>query len=188
VNAADELPDLTTRVRLRPGCESARAIDAWGSAVSGVCWFTKHPAAARQLRNAGDEGKRAERTLSTLVRGNLRKQGTIMRREGENATRGSRYKKLADVGRHALLSALSDDDDEAALLRDFASIGHPVLGDAESGDLASNQFLEHRHGLDRAFLHCTRSRLQVDGATWLVAESALAPDLSRVLASLGRSD
>jgi 23S rRNA (uracil1939-C5)-methyltransferase len=188
VNAEGELPDLTTRVRSLPGCQDARAIDAWGPSVSGVCWFTKHAAAVRQLRNTGDESTRAERTLSALVRGSLRKQGTIMRREGENAARGSRYKKLADVGRHAWLSALSDDADEAALLRDFASIGHPVLGDAESGDLASNQFLEHRHGLDRTFLHCTHSRLQVDGATWLTAESELAPDLSRVLASLGKSD
>jgi 23S rRNA (uracil1939-C5)-methyltransferase len=188
VNPQAELPDLTTRVRLRPGCQGARAIDAWGPSVSGVCWFTKHAAAARQLRHVGDDAVRGERTLSILVRGSLRKQGTIMRREGESAARGSRYRKLADVGRHALLSAISDDADEAALLRDFVSIGHPVLGDGESGDLASNQFLEHRHGLDRAFLHCTHSRLQVDGATWLEAESELAPDLARALASLGRSD
>jgi 23S rRNA (uracil1939-C5)-methyltransferase len=188
VDRAADLPHLTTRVRLRPGCEGAQAIDDWGPSVSGVCWFTKHAAAARQLRNSGAAGARAERTLSLLVRGSLRKQGTVMRREGESAARGSRYKKLADVGRHALLSAICDDADEAALLRDFVSIGHPVLGDAESGDLASNQFLEHRHGLDRAFLHCTHSRLQVDGATWLEAKSELAPDLARVLNSLGKSD
>jgi len=122
--------------------------------------------------------------LLVLARGNLRKQGTITRRGAGTATCGARYHKQADVGRHSLLRVLTDDVDELGALRDFASISHPVLGDVVHGDSASNHFLEHRHGLDRAFVHCVTSRLRV-GAEIHEASSELAPDLARVLASLG---
>jgi 23S rRNA (uracil1939-C5)-methyltransferase len=186
-SATANTPSLTARVRRLAGCQQARALDAWGEGVSGVCWFAKHAAAAARSRQAtcGPGQQRSERTLLVLARGNLRKQGTITRRAGETTGAGSRYKKQGDVGRHALLRVTSTDVAEAGTLRDFASISHPVLGDASLGDRASNQFLEHRHGLDRAFVHCASSSLWVDAKTQLAAHSELAPDLARVLASLG---
>jgi hypothetical protein len=45
--------------------------------------------------------------------------------------------------------------------------------------------MAHRHGLDRAFIHCRRSALGAADGRRLEAECELAPDLSRVLASLG---
>jgi hypothetical protein len=114
-----------------------------------------------------------------LVRGNLRKQGTITR----PGALGTRYKKERDVGRHSLASALVSDSDEVALLRDFASIGRQVLGDARHGDRRSNEHAEHRHGLDRAFVHCRATLLQSEGGVTRVA-CELAPDLLQVLASV----
>jgi 23S rRNA (uracil1939-C5)-methyltransferase len=166
-------PSLTQRVRRLPDCGQAMALDAWGDAVSGVCWFAK-----------GADAAARERTLLVLTRGNLRKQGTITRRRGGDAGPGSRYKKQADIGRHSLANVLTLDPVESGTLRDFVSIGHPVLGDAGNGDAASNQFMEHRHGLDRAFVHCSSSRLVGEGATAREASCELAPDLARVVASL----
>jgi hypothetical protein len=57
------------------------------------------------------------------------------------------------------------------------------LGDAVHGDPSSNDFLQHRHGLDRPFVHVRSSRL---GSAEAVSE--LAPDLQRVLDSLGSDE
>ena len=173
------LDSLTERVQLLPGCQQAEALETWGAGVSGVCWFSKRASADTKPTPLG------ERTLLVLARGSLRKQGTVTRRHDGTTTRGSRYKKQADVGRHALVSTINEDPSETGTLRDFASIGHPVLGDATIGDAASNQFMEHRHGLDRAFVHCLDSRLATPDGAVRVARSELAPDLSRVLTSLG---
>lgn len=172
------LDSLTARVQRLPGCEHARALDAWGNAVSGATWFVKSAVPAPEPALLG------EHTLLVLARGTLRKQGTVTRRASATKTRGSRYKKQANVGRHALVVVVNEDADETGTLRDFAGIGHPVLGDAVTGDAASNQFLEHRHGLDRAFVHCEQSRLCAPDGVERVAHSQLAPDLSRVLTSL----
>jgi 23S rRNA (uracil1939-C5)-methyltransferase len=178
---------LSARVRRLAGCQDARALDAWGDGVSGVCWFAKHAAANAQWLASTQAGSpRSQRALLLLSRGTLRKQGTIARRDGSAPGRGSPYKKQSDVGRHALVRVTTSDASEAATLRDFVSIAHPVLGDPRSGDPASNQFLEHRHGLDRPFVHCASSQLQLAGTT-LSADSELAPDLARVVSSLGRA-
>jgi hypothetical protein len=175
----DGQPSLTQRVRQLPGCEHALALDAWGAVVSGVCWFAKRQAATAPAK------LESTARLLVLARGNLRKQGTITRRSGDAAGPGSRYKKQADVGRHSLLDVLTHDSAETGTLRDFMTISHPVLGDAANGDAASNQFMAHRHGLDRAFVHCKSSRLGGDDMQAREASCELAPDLARVVASLG---
>jgi 23S rRNA (uracil1939-C5)-methyltransferase len=65
----------------------------------------------------------------------------------------------------------------------FAGIGHPILGDAEHGDAPSNAFFEHRHGLDRSFLHCSAVRLSLSSGALELA-SPLPGELSAVLQSL----
>jgi 23S rRNA (uracil1939-C5)-methyltransferase len=152
-----------------------------GAAMSGVVFRAKTPTAADSL---GQALREAERELTLLVRGNLRKQGTIARRQPSLVAHGARYKKQANVGRHSLVSAMVKDADENATLGDFASIGHPVLGDARYGDPRSNQHLEHRHGLDRAFVHCAAVRLRSHTGDELHVRAELAPDLAQVLASL----
>jgi 23S rRNA (uracil1939-C5)-methyltransferase len=57
-----------------------------------------------------------------------------------------------------------------------------VLGDARYGAPASNRHFEHKHGLDRSFLHLMRVELQLAGrADPLVLEAPLAGDLASVL-------
>ncbi|HEY6080044.1 MAG TPA: methyltransferase [Polyangiaceae bacterium] len=176
---------LLARVRGLPSCGEARTVESWGPGVSGVCWFAKHEDDAAPLRSAL---ARAERELTVLARGNLRKQGTITRRAGESATRGARYQKLRDAGRHSLMHVRASDADETGTLRDFASIGHPVLGDARYGDARSNQHVEHRFGLDRPFVHCQAIALTMPDGRALRVSSELAPDLAGVLASLGSDE
>jgi len=170
----DGARSLCQRVRALPGLADAVPLEAWGRDVSGVCWFAANPEAARVVATG-------ERRLSLLVRGNLRKQGTISR--GQHGA-GARYRKLADVGRHSLATVTVSDRDESPALRDFAHIGRPVLGSAEHGDASTNEFVWHRHGLDRAFVHVDESTVQDERGTTLTARSPLAPDLATVLESL----
>jgi 23S rRNA (uracil1939-C5)-methyltransferase len=173
---------LTARVRALSGWSSAVPLENWGPEVSGVCWFARDAAGASRLMTAHRAGMR---TFMLLARGNLRKQGTVTRRSPPGATRGARYTKLDDAARHSVVLAKSEDADERAVLADFASIRHPVLGDAVSGDSASNRFAWHRHALDRAFVHVAESSFgaAADG-TLRQAQSPLAPDLTWVLESL----
>lgn len=67
----------------------------------------------------------------------------------------------------------------------MAAIGHPLLGDARYGNGPSNRYFEHRHGLDRPFLHAARVRLAATAdAAELSFEAPLAADLRAVQASL----
>jgi 23S rRNA (uracil1939-C5)-methyltransferase len=177
--AAAHGPSLTARVRALPDCADAVAADAWGGDVSGVCWFARRADDLPLLRAGLASG---ERRLTVLVRGNLRKQGTVTReRHGQRAP-GARYKRSRAVGRHTLADVATRDLDETDVLRDFASIGHPVLGDARHGDHATNQFAEHRLGLDRSFVHCRESTIAFNGAEPLLVSADLAPDLLQVVA------
>jgi 23S rRNA (uracil1939-C5)-methyltransferase len=166
---------LTARVRQRPGAETARALDDFGHGVSGACWFEKR----------GSGAKPGERELLLACRGNLRKQGTISRRDSNDG--GTRYRKQAELGRHSLVSARVNDASELAALRDFASIRHPVLGERSSrlGDAETSDFVQHRHGLDRVFVHVTQSSLALPSGQLVTAQSSLAPDLAEVVRSLG---
>lgn len=180
--AAANGPCLAQRVRGLPGCGNAVALEAWGPGVSGACWFSKDPGSAERLREAL---RTEQRVLSVVVRGELRKQGRITRRTPHDATAGSRYRKQANAGRHSLVWVFSHDLDESGVLRDFASIRHPVLGDATHCDPPSNQFAQHRLELDRPFLHISRSGLSRPGGARHEVQAELAPDLSRVLTCLG---
>ncbi|HXK19111.1 MAG TPA: methyltransferase domain-containing protein [Polyangiaceae bacterium] len=174
-----ELGGFSLGVRQLPGCAAALPLDGWGAGVSGVCWFAKTEQAQATLSARGS----GERELLLLARGNLRKQGTVTRRGQAQPTPGARYLKRAEHGRHSLLSVFTADASELGALSDFASIRHPVLGDPVHGDPASNDFLEHRHGLDRPFVHVRSSRLGLVSAV-----SELAPDLQRVLDSLSSDE
>jgi 23S rRNA (uracil1939-C5)-methyltransferase len=156
-------------------------VDGWGAHSSGVSWLAKAPAAVSGLKQALAT---AERELVALTRGTLRKQGTVTRRQDGGAERGIRYKKQSSVGRHSLVRLVSSDADERAPLRDLASIGHPVLGDARFGDARSNLHAMHRHGLDRPFLHVSKVRLRSATGHELEISSELPPDLAAVLKSV----
>lgn len=182
--SGDDPSALVRGVRALPGWSEAMPLDGWGDATSGVCWFARNAELAREVASATRD---VEVTL--LVRGNLRKQGTITRRHAAGPAVGTRYHKLADVARHSLTTARITDTDERGLLGDFADIRHPVLGDGATGDPASNRFVWHRHALDRPFLHVKRSSLTTADGRQRSAPSDHdpAPDLDWVLTSL-RSD
>lgn len=173
--AHDTAHDCLGRARSLPSWQGAVALDAWGEGVSGACWFVKDSA----LAGGAAPG---ERELGVLCRGNLRKQGTITRQGAPGS--GVRYKKQTDVGRHSFTVARVCDRDERGAFADFSSIRHPVLGDTALGDASSNEFVQHRHGLDRPFVHVLRSQLRGVGGEIVEATSELAPDLARVLRSL----
>ncbi|HEY0465610.1 MAG TPA: hypothetical protein VGC79_15455, partial [Polyangiaceae bacterium] len=62
-------------------------------------------------------------------------------------------------------------------------IGHAVLGDARFGDPASNSYFEHRHNLDRSFLHCSAVTL-ISASSHITCEAPLPGELSAVLFNL----
>jgi 23S rRNA (uracil1939-C5)-methyltransferase len=162
---------LLARVRRLPGAAAARALDDFGAGVSGAHWFEKQPS----------EATPGERELRLACRGNLRKQGTISRSTG-----GARYRKQAELGRHSLVSVRCFDTSERDVLRDFSGIRHPLLGErsAQLGDAETSDFMHHRHGLDRVFVHVAQSSLALPSGQLLTAQSSLAPDLAEVVTSL----
>jgi hypothetical protein len=182
--SGDDPSTLLRSVQALPGWSQAVPLERWGDATSGVCWFARNAELAEQLAGATRDSE-----VTLLVRGNLRKQGTITRRHAAGASAGTRYHKLADVARHSLTTARIHDTDERGLLGDFAAIRHPVLGDGATGDPASNRFVWHRHALDRPFVHIKTSALTTADGLQRRAHSDHdpTPDLNWVLTSL-RSD
>lgn len=121
------------------------------------------------------------------VRGVTRPAGIIERSSGRGAAPGeparTRYRRLAVAGRHSLLAVEQTRGDSLQLRRNLALAGHPVLGDQELGDEATNRHLSARHGLTRPFLHAD-GLIGPDDAVW---SAPLAPDLVAVWRSLGET-
>jgi 23S rRNA (uracil1939-C5)-methyltransferase len=150
---------------------------------SGVCLFARGPAHLSALTQAFREGTQ---TFIALARGVSHKRGRIRRpvREGNRTlTASTRYLREGVRGGHSLLTIWPDQAPPAQLRQLLAGVGHPILGDARYGDSASNTFFEHRHGLDRSFLHCSSVSLAF-ASGHLTVEAALPGDLQAVLASL----
>ena len=120
-----------------------------------------------------------------LVRGVIRARGSFSRKTEPGAKIGAtlRYERREVAGGHSLIALFSEGACEPTLFARLAGVGHPVLGDAHHGDARSNAHFEHRHGLDRPFLHVTGLRFREDGQD-VALSSRLAPDLERVLANL----
>ncbi|HKO90594.1 MAG TPA: pseudouridine synthase [Polyangiaceae bacterium] len=167
------LPELTPVQRLDPG-------------VSGICWFARRPQFVAPLARALAEG---ETTYLALAVGVTHPKGKIrrpLRDAGKPQVALTRYRRLAVVGGHSLLELWPEQPSKHQLHRHLASIGHPVLGDERYGRAPANRHFEHRHGLDRPFLHCARVRLELAaGVREIVAE--LPGDLEAVLTSLRAS-
>ncbi len=125
----------------------------------------------------------ATKSYLALVMGLTRKHGTLREPLPERGTvhdAVTRYRRRAVIGGHSLVEVTLETGRTHQIRRHFAGIGHPVIGDVRYGDEKTNRYFFHRFGLTRTFLHAIR--LDVAG---MVAESALWPDLERVLAQLG---
>jgi 23S rRNA (uracil1939-C5)-methyltransferase len=152
-------------------------------ATSGVCWCARRPDQVETLARALELG---DTSYLALVRGVTRAKGKIdrpLREAGKALAASTRYRRLEVIGGHSLLELRLEPGLEHQLHRHLSSIGHPILGDERYGQLSANRHFEHRHGLDRTFLHCARVRLELPSGPCEV-QAELAGDLEAVLASL----
>lgn len=176
---------LLDRVRRLPGAESALPLPGQRLDLdsSGVCLFARSEAALPKLEQAFREGTQS---FVALARGVTHKRGRIRRpvRDGGRVISASaRYLRENVRGGHSLLTIWPEQASPAQLRQLLLGVGHPLLGDARSGDTASNTFFEHRHGLDRSFLHCSAVTL-VSASSHITCEAPLPGELKAVLDSL----
>lgn len=163
--------ELLRRVRGLPNASDAEPLFPLDAEHGGLAAFARTPEARAALTAA------LSPTFIGLVRGITHKKGRI-RRPLERNARGTvpvtSYQRLAIHGGHSLVRIEVEGWNELQIRKHFASIGHPLLGDPRFGDHASNTFFEHRHGLDRLFLHCAKVQ---------ATELDLPGELASVLAS-----
>lgn len=176
---------LLERVRRELGAPAAVPVHRLDLGTSGVCLFARAPGQVPALARALAAG---EKTYLALARGVTHRKG-IVRRDLLDAGRclvaTTRYAARRRVGGHSLLAVRPEQGRTHQIRRHLAGVGHPVVGDARYGERHTNLHFEHRHGLDRSFLHLESVRLSSpDGE--LLLHAPLAPDLAAVLASLGR--
>lgn len=191
---------LLALVRGLPGFDAAVPLHRLDVDTSGVCLFARSVAVAGAAQRALADPAAAKRYLA-LVRGVARARGRIARPivgESREHRAATRYRRLAVVSGHALLSVAPDAGGAGAgrlghetgrthqIRRHLAGIGQPVLGDERYGHAASNRHLFERSGLDRAFLHCAEIELPHprSGAALRIT-APLAPDLRAAFARLG---
>jgi 23S rRNA (uracil1939-C5)-methyltransferase len=176
---------LLDRVRRLPGAHEALPLPAQrlDQDTSGVCLFARTASALPALERAFYAGTHS---FVGLCRGVSHKRGRIRRpvREGRRVVQAStRYLRDGLRSGHSLLTIWPERACPWHLRQLLAGVGHPLLGDAHFGDAASNAFFEHRHGLDRSFLHCSAVTLALESGP-LTIEVALPGELLAVLASL----
>lgn len=176
---------LLERLRVQLGVAQLFAVHRLDAGTSGVCLFAKRAEDVAPLSAALAAG---QKHYLALVRGIAHAKGTIRKplRDGKTQREAvTRYTKQEVVSGHTLLRVRPEQGRKHQVRRHLAGIGHPVLGDARYGAAPSNRHFEHKHGLDRAFLHLSRIELALAGrAEPLVLVAPLAPDLEAVLASL----
>ena len=177
---------LQDRVRKLPGASGAVALGAQqlDQDSSGVCLFARTQAALPALEQAFRDGTQS---AVILCRGVTHKRGRIRRpvREGGRVLPASlRYLRESVRGGHSLLTVWPERSSPSQLRQLLVGIGHPVLGDARFGDPASNSFFEHRHGLDRSFLHYSSVTL-VSESSHITCEASMPGELLAALESSG---
>jgi 23S rRNA (uracil1939-C5)-methyltransferase len=176
---------LLARLRDEHGLPELSAVHRLDAGTSGVCIFAKTRADVNELAARLADG---QKQYLALVRGNLRLKGTVrtpLRDSGKTRQATTRYARAERVGGHALVRVRPEQGRTHQVRKHMAALGHPVLGDARYGDAASNRFFEHKHGLQRPFLHAWRIAWPAAaGKPALAFEAALAADLAVVLASL----
>jgi 23S rRNA (uracil1939-C5)-methyltransferase len=168
------MPELTALHRLDVG-------------TSGVCLFAKQRGAVQAL---SERLRAGEKHYLALVVGAVRAKGIVrvaLREQGKTRDAVSRYTRVTREGSHSLVRVRPEQGRTHQVRKHMAAIQHPLLGDARYGNGPSNRYFEHRHGLDRTFLHASRVLLAATGtAAPLLLEAPLSADLAAVLTSLRR--
>lgn len=161
------------------------AIHRLDAGTSGVCILARKPEYVHTWSQALAAG---EKKYQALVRGIPRDKGTIkraLRDSGRMLDARTRYKRFEVVAGHSFVIATPDEGRTHQIRRHLASIKHAVLGDGRYGDAKSNRHLEHKHGLDRTFLHCAKITLIAPTTgTERIIEADLPGDLKAVLTSM----
>jgi 23S rRNA (uracil1939-C5)-methyltransferase len=176
---------LLDRVRKLPGASEAEPLSAQrlDRDSSGVCLFARTKAALPAIEQAFRAGTQS---FVALCRGVTHKRGRIRRPVKEGArvvTASTRYLRESVQGGHSLLTVWPEHASSSQLRQLLLGVGHALLGDTRFGDPASNSYFEHRHGLDRSFLHCSSVTL-VSESKHVSCEAPLPGELSAVLAGL----
>ena len=176
---------LLERVRQLPGAADAVLVPSTrlDHDSSGICLFARNIALLPQLELASAA---AAHTFVALARGVTHKKGKIQRpvRQARRTMPAcTRYQRDAVHGGHSLLTITPEHGSTSFIRQHLAGVGHPILGDARLGDAPSNTFFEHRHGLDRSFLHRSQLTLTVEAGE-LTLDAPLPGELNAVLASL----
>jgi 23S rRNA (uracil1939-C5)-methyltransferase len=176
---------LLARLRLQLSASSLHAVHRLDLGTSGICLFTRHAARVAGLAQALADG---QKRYTTLTRGVVHAKGIIktpLHDEGTLRDAVTRYTRKRVVGGHSLVNVRPEQGRMHQVRKHLASLNHPVLGDARYGDPKSNQHFEHKHGLDRTFLHLSHLELVQPGTGQpLVLDAPLPGDLVAVLASL----
>jgi tRNA pseudouridine65 synthase len=142
--------------------------------TSGVLLFARHAQAARQWRQAFEEGRVARQYLA-LVRGWPPEQGEIdhpLARDPERTSAGqarleacTRYRRVACIewpfsvdarhatSRFALVEACPLTGRRHQIRRHFKHIAHPLVGDATHGKGLLNRAVAGWLGMSRLWLH-----------------------------------
>lgn len=174
---------LLERVRRFLAAPEAIPVSSIETEMSGVCLLARGPAGVADLTRAWVTGERSYVALAqgiTHGRGTFRHRLRLSKREVPAVTR---YRRQSVAGGHSLVTVMPEQDHPQQIQRHFADVGRPLVGDPRFGDPRTNRHFEHRHGLDRPFLHLERVRLRV-GSIELELHSMLPPDLASVLESL----
>jgi len=176
---------LLERVRKLPFAQHAVPLAAQrlDADSSGVCLFARSEAALPDLEKAFHAGTQS---FVALCRGLTHKRGRIrrpIRESGRVTSASTRYLRESVRGGHSLLTVWPEQATPPQLRQLLLGVGHPLLGDTRFGDTASNTFFEHRHGLDRSFLHCSAVTL-VTPSSHITCEAPLPGELKAVLDSL----
>ncbi|HEX4355260.1 MAG TPA: pseudouridine synthase, partial [Polyangiales bacterium] len=186
---AEHAHSLLARLQEERALPELSALHRLDVGTSGVCLFAKSRADVEAL--AAQLG-RSQKHYSALVRGAVNAKGIVrtpLREQGKTREATSRYTRVERIGKHSLARVRPEHGRTHQVRKHMASIAHPILGDARYGDPASNQFFEHKHGLQRTFLHLSRIEWRdATGEVERVFEAELAPDLASVLANLRASD
>ncbi len=182
---AEHKSSLLERLQEQLGVSPLFAVHRLDAGTSGVCLFAKQSSDVAQLSAALAAG---QKHYTALVRGITHDKGIIKKplRDGKTVREATtRYTRKKVIAGHSLLRVRPEHGRKHQVRRHLAELDHPVLGDARYGAEPSNRHFEHKHGLDRTFLHLSRIELQLpQRAEPLVLEAALPGDLSSVLASL----
>jgi 23S rRNA (uracil1939-C5)-methyltransferase len=176
---------LLERLRTQLGADALHAVHRLDVGTSGVCLFTRHSARVAGLAAALAEGQKRYVALARGITHNKGIVKTPLREPGALRDATTRYTRKTVLSGHSLLHVRPEQGRLHQVRRHLAALGHPVLGDARYGDDPSNRHFEHKHGLDRPFLHLGNIQLRHPGSGMaLILEAALPGDLQAVLASL----